>query len=133
MILQFSEFSYWYWYWNCKRICSIIIIGIDIARSNQQVSILILVLQSKMRRLSFWYWYCRLCLALECVKFTPKKAFDSTIIEPNIDIDTEILQNNVKLKIYCYWKRQTFDIVIDIAYLKKMVLIPILILLDKLN
>ena len=44
-----------------KRIFPIIVIGIDIARSNQQVSILILVLQSKMRKLSFWYWYCRLC------------------------------------------------------------------------
>ena len=69
------------------------------------------------------------------MKFTPKKTFNSTIIEPNIDIDTEILQNKVILRSYWYRKCQIFDIVIDIdiAYLKKMVLIPILILLDKLN
>ena len=63
----------------------------------------------------------------------PKKPFDSTIIDPNIDTDTEILQNKVILRSYWYCKSQTFDIVIDIAYLMKMVLIPILILLDKLN
>ena len=64
-----------------------------------------------------------------------KKPFDSTIIEPNIDIDTEILQNKVVLRSYWYCKNQTFDIVIeiDIAYLKNMVLMPILILQDKLN
>ena len=54
-------------------------------------------------------------------------------IEPSIDIDTEILQNKVILRSYWYCKSQTVDIIIDIAYLKKMVLIPILILLDKLN
>ena len=39
------------------------------------------------------------------------------------------------LRSYWYCKNQTFDIVIeiDIAYLKNMVLIPILILQDKLN
>jgi len=48
----------------------------------------------------------------------PKKPFDSTFIEPNIDIDTEILQNKVILRSYWYCKSQTFDIVIeiDIAY-----------------
>ena len=63
------------------------------------------------------------------------KTFYSTIIEPNIDIDTEILQNKVILRSYWYCKSQTFDIVIDIdiAYLKKMFLIPILILLDMMN
>ena len=60
LILQFSEFDYFYWYWHCKRTFSIIIIGIDVARSNQQVSILILVLQSKMRGMFFWNWYCRM-------------------------------------------------------------------------
>ena len=56
---------------------------------------------------------------------------NSTIIEPNIDIDTEILQNKVILRSYSYYKSPTFDIFIeiDIAYLKKMVLLPILSLI----
>ena len=47
-------------------------------------------------------------------------------------IDTEILQNKVTLRSYWYCKSQTFDIIIEIGigYLKKMVLILILILLD---
>ena len=50
-------------------------------------------------------------------------------------IDTEILQFKVILRSYWYCKSQTFDFVIeiDIACLKKMVLIPILILLAKMN
>ena len=78
-----------------------------------------------------------MCKALECVTFTPKKTFNSTIIEPNIDIDTEILHNKEILRCYWYCKSQTFDIFIeiDIVYLKNLVLIPILILilLDNLN
>ena len=48
-------------------------------------------------------------------------------------IDTEILQNKVTFRSYGYCKSQTFDIIIEIGigYLKKMVLILILILLDK--
>ena len=67
-----------------------------------------------------------MCYALECVKSTPKKTFDSTITEPNIDIDTEILQNKVISRSYWYCKSQTYNIVIeiDIAYFKKVVLIP---------
>ena len=61
------------------------------------------------------------------------KTFHSTVIAPNIDIGTEILQNNVILRSYWYCKRQTFGIVIDIAYLEKLVLMPIFILQDKLT
>ena len=48
-------------------------------------------------------------------------------------IDTKILQNKVTLRRYWYCKSQTFDNIIEIGigYLKKMVLILILILLDK--
>ena len=48
-------------------------------------------------------------------------------------IDTGILQNKVTLRSYWYCMSQPFDIVIEIgiAHLKKMVFIPILILLDK--
>ena len=47
-------------------------------------------------------------------------------------IDTKILQNKVTLRRYWYCKSQTFDNIIEIGigYLKKMVLILILILLD---
>ena len=49
-----------------------------------------------------------------------------TIIEPNVDIDTEILKNKMILRSYWYCKIQTYIVFkIDIAYLKKMVLITI--------
>ena len=74
----------------------------------------------------------QIVLSIRMCKNLHLKTFYSTIIEPNIDIDTEILQNKVILRRYWYCKSKTFDIVIDIdiAYLKKMVLIPILILID---
>ena len=131
-----------YWYCNFLNL----VIDIDIAKEYSPLSLLIL--QDPAIKYQYWYWYCTVkwenCSfdigiadwALKCAKFTPKKPFDSTIFAQNIDIDTEILQNKVKLRSYWYCKSQTFDIAIieiDIAHLKKMVLIPILILLDKLN